>query len=657
MKFRLFAALTALGLCTVTHAAAHSNDTHKIDRAVRTSIAAGARSQRVIIMLEPGCVASTRDSLEEHGDVIAAEHPLINAISGEVHSADVEPLAAVDCVRSIASDAIVHADATNAASVGTLTRLLSDPSQTLTSTLRDTLGLPHYSSLDPSVPTGATGIGVAVVDSGIAPSEDFIGRITSFYDFTQGGIAMHAYDDYGHGTHVAGLIGSSGQLSNYEFQGVAPSVYLAGLKVLDSTGAGRTSDVIKAVEFIVANRLTLNVQIVNISLGHPIYAPAADDPLVQAVEKASATGLVMVVSAGNFGQKETDGTTGYAGITSPGNAPSAITVGATMTNDTVTRWDDQVAPYSSRGPSWYDAFEKPDVVAPGHHLVSDTDKSSYLYKLLQKNQEQSKNGQPLLLLSGSSMATAVTSGVVALVMQAHNQNGYHKQKPLTPNLFKAILQYSAISVGDADYLTQGGGQINAAGAIALGYAIDTSKNVGTRWIYKSLPAFSTIGGQSYYWSQQIIYGDKVLRGDPLYTNNVVWSTNVVWGTLADDDNVVWGTNTTVVASNIVWSTNVVWGTSVVWANRVVGQRVDGTNVVWGTDIVWGTNVVWGTLGEDNVVWGTMTSDGNVVWGTTFQSDTVWGVSDDGDNVVWGTTLDDYDAVWGTDVVWGTAIVR
>jgi serine protease AprX len=606
------------------------------------------------VTLQPGCLASVRDSLQKHGDTIAAEHPLIDAISGVIHSEHVSALAASDCVKAIASDAIVHARASVTTQV--ISTLLSAPSQTLTSTLRDTLGLPHYAALDPSVPTGATGISVAIIDSGIAPSEDFSGRITGFYDFTRNGIATTPYDDYGHGTHIAGLIGSSGKLSNYEFQGIAPSVNMVGLKVLDSTGAGLTSHVITAIEFVVANRTKLNVQIVNLSLGHPIYAPASDDPLVQAVEKASAAGLIVVTSAGNFGQKQSDGTVGYAGITSPGNAPSAITAGATMTNDTVTRWDDEVAPYSSRGPTWYDGSAKPDVVAPGHRLASDTSLSSYLYKLLQKNHGQSKNGQPLLQLSGSSMSAAVTSGVVALILQAHNQNTYHRQPLLTPNIVKAILEYSAIPVPNADYLTQGTGQINAAGAIALGYGIDTSKAPGSRWL-KNVSTFSRIGGETYYWSEQVIYGDAVLQGDLIYSNNIVWGANVVWGTATD---VSWGSNTIVTADNIVWGTNVVWGTNIVWANRLLGQRVDGTNVVWGTDIVWGADIVWGTLTDDNVVWGTMTEDDNVVWGTTYQNDTIWGVSDGDDNVVWGTSFDEDNVVWGTadggdDVVWGTGL--
>ncbi len=220
------------------------------------------------------------------------------------------------------------------------------------------------------------------------------GRITGFFDFTNGqnGAAVAPYDDYGHGTHVAGLVGSSGILSNYEFQGIAPSVHFVGLKVLDGTGAGSTSDVIAALQYVTANKADLNIHIVNMSLGHPIYAPAADDPLVQAVQEATAAGLIVVTSAGNIGRNEVTGLPGYAGITSPCNAPSAICVGAANTKNTVTRDDDVVAPYSSRGPSWYDGAVKPDVIAPGHKLKSDTDVTSYLYTHLLTSQAEASNG-------------------------------------------------------------------------------------------------------------------------------------------------------------------------------------------------------------------------------------------------------------------------
>ena len=255
-----------------------------------------------------------------------------------------------------------------------------DPLPVRTTTLRETLGLPTVA--DPQAPAGAS-IGVAIIDSGITPNADFAGRITAFYDFVNGaGAATAPYDDYGHGTHVAGLVGSSGILSDSAFQGVAPSVRLVGLKVLDGTGAGSTSNVIAALQFATANKDALNIQVVNMSLGHPIFAPAEDDPLVQAVQQATAAGLIVVTSAGNVGRNPTTGVVGYAGITSPCNAPSAICVGAVNTIQTEARSDDVVASYSSRGPTWYDGYAKPDLLAPGNKLPSDTSVDSYLYQTL-----------------------------------------------------------------------------------------------------------------------------------------------------------------------------------------------------------------------------------------------------------------------------------
>ena len=100
---------------------------------------------------------------------------------------------------------------------------------------------------------------------------------------------------------------------------------------------------------------------------------------MQAVEAAVRAGIVVVASAGNVGVNATTGLVGYAGITSPGNAPSAITVGAVKTLDTTTRTDDVVADYSSRGPTWYDAYAKPDLVAPGHRLLAAATSAQYLY--------------------------------------------------------------------------------------------------------------------------------------------------------------------------------------------------------------------------------------------------------------------------------------
>jgi len=512
--------------------------------------------------------------------------------------------------------------------------------------------------------SGGAAIGIAVVDSGIEPGIDFGDRITHFYDFTDGDIrATSPSDGYGHGTHVAGLAAS-------QYVGVAPNARLIGLKVLNSQGRGTTDDVVRAIEFAVTNKAVLGIDVLNLSLGHPIFEPAATDPLVQAVEHATRAGIAVVVSAGNFGMSSKSGQTGYAGIASPGNSPSALSVGATRTFNTVTRADDRVAPYSSRGPSWYDGFAKPDFVAPGDNLLSVAAAGSKL----RLAQEARGNTGDYMRLSGTSMAAAVSTGVAALVLQANHG--------LTPNALKAVLEFSAISVNDDagqayDALTQGAGQIEIAGAVALARSINPNVGVGGSWLSSSVTPSTSIGGQAYAWTQSIIWGNRRVSGANLLSEqrpgwalSIVWGEglgdeddNIVWGNnFDDDDNIVWG-NSFDEDDNIVWGNNLVWGDdddNIVWGNSLAD---DDDNIVWGNNIVWGErllgmslddddNIVWGnSLGEDdNIVWGNLDDD-NVVWGNLYDDNVVWGNSlDDDDNIVWGNSLGDDD----DNIVWGNA---
>ena len=135
------------------------------------------------------------------------------------------------------------------------------------------------------------------------------------------------------------------------------------------------------------------------------------------------------------------------------------------------------------------------------------------------------------------MSAGVASGVVALVIEAHNRNGFRQQTPLGANAVKAILQYSSVAIPDADYLTQGAGEINAMGAIALASAIDTSKPVGSWWLARGVTPSTVIGGQTAVWTQNIIWGETVYGGDVVYQNNIVWGDNIIWG-----ENIVWGDN-------------------------------------------------------------------------------------------------------------------
>ena len=139
-------------------------------------------------------------------------------------------------------------------------------------------------------------------------------------------------DPFGHGTHLAGIIGGNRTAASYVTPayagGSAPSVKLIDVRVLGSTGSGRTSDVIAGIDWVIAHKQTYNIRVINLSLGHPVTEPSATDPLCLAVDRAVAAGITVAVSAGNYGLTSA-GAPVLGGITSPGNSPSALTVGAT----------------------------------------------------------------------------------------------------------------------------------------------------------------------------------------------------------------------------------------------------------------------------------------------------------------------------------------
>lgn len=277
---------------------------------------------------------------------------------------------------------------------------------------------------------------------------------------------------------------------------------------------------IAAIDFAVANRVYLGISVINLSLGHPVFEPAATDPLVQAVERASAAGIVVVVAAGNQGINPQTHQVGSAGINSPANAPSALTVGATLTRGTVDRRDDDIAPFSSRGPTWHDGRAKPDFLAPGESVVAISRTDTKLYK----NLKLRATIAPYLSLSGTSMATAVATSVVAMMIEANRvDEGWRKR--LTPNTLKALLQFSAIPVrlsasGIPTQLEQGAGAINAGGATTLAKAVEPSAAPGASWMEFSVLPSTTIGVVAYPWAQQIVWGDQVVWGDGLISH--VW---------------------------------------------------------------------------------------------------------------------------------------
>ncbi|HEY6211131.1 MAG TPA: S8 family peptidase, partial [Vicinamibacterales bacterium] len=318
--------------------------------------------------------------------------------------------------------------------------------------------------------TGA-GVGVAVIDSGVATWHDDLTnktskiypygnqRVAKFVDFVNG--RALPYDDNGHGSHVAGIIAGNGYDSLGEKAGIAPGASLVSLKVLDANGQGTISSIIAALNWIATNNKTYNIRVVNLSVGAPIHESYWTDPLTLACKRVNDLGITIVVAAGNMG-KNAAGQLQWGAITAPGNAPWVLTVGASSTMGTLTRLDDTMAGFSSSGPTFIDYNAKPDLVAPGVGTVSlavpgstfYATKTSYLLA-----GKLSLGYKPYLTLSGTSMAAPVVSGSIALMLQA-NPN-------LTPNLIKAILQYTAQQYPGYSALRQGAGFVNTLGAVRL----------------------------------------------------------------------------------------------------------------------------------------------------------------------------------------------
>jgi len=596
----------------------------RLDTNLRAALDASATEpQRVIIRVRPGSRTAVRDSLTAHGDQILGELESIDGLTAVVHGQDLAELAGNDDVLSVSADAIVRTHGLLGGLLGVVGGVIGVVANVLLTvvdgllsvvvavilpngaevqgpivppvTLRQTLGVDNSSF-------AGRGVGVAIIDSGLEMSSEFYNRVTASYDFRNGGTVKTSVssDEYGHGTHIAGTIGGSGALStDAAYRGLAPKVKFVILKVLDKTGAGYTSDVIRAIDFAVANRSSLGIHIINLSLGHPIYEPAASDPLVQAVERASKAGVIVVAAAGNFGRNPATGLPGYAGITSPGNAPSAITAGAVDIKGTVGHGDDRIADYSSAGPTWYDAFVKPDIASPGHNVVAVAAKNGYLYKTYPQLMSADAD---YMILSGTSMASAVTTGSVALLLEANrvaNANYYPAHPPLTPNAVKAILHYTSTGIHDDagieyNLLRKGAGALNAKGAIDLGRTIDTSTATGKWWLTSTPNPWTTIGSETLVWNKGVVWGNAIMWGTSVNVNEAAWGSAIMWGT------------------NSSWTSAIMWGTNVVWSNPES----------WATAIMWGTN----TIGQDNgsaIMWGTtsgMTAE-NTAWQTLSGSST------------------------------------
>lgn len=405
-----------------------------------------------VIVRYSGDGAGAASLVERLGGKIEAQLPIVDGFEAEVPQDRVDDLQASHLVRSVTGDVPLT--------------LLSEewrPDRDLGSlnTVERAIDAPGlWSQSDPTgrKVTGA-GIGVALIDSGVAPVEGLVGagKVVNGPDLSFESQADHLrhLDTFGHGTHLAGVIAgrdsdvqSGNEAHASYFVGVAPDARIINLKVAGADGAVDVSQVIAAIDWVVQHRddPELNIRVLNLSFGTQSAQPYDLDPLAYAVEVAWHHGIVVVVAAGNEGAA---GTT----LNTPATDPYVIAVGASDHNGTEDLRDDTVASFSSVG----NIYRGPDLVAPGRSIVSLRNPGSHIDLAFPEGRAvvdgdgHTAGTERFFRGSGTSQAAAVVSGAAALLLQ---------HRPwLTPDQVKHLLVSNAVPI-TGDPIAQGAGVLH-----------------------------------------------------------------------------------------------------------------------------------------------------------------------------------------------------
>jgi hypothetical protein len=459
-------------------------------------------------LVQAGSAEEAAAAVGQAGGAVTARLAIINGVAATLDAVAVARLRATAGIRVLADGPVLKADA-DSHEADTRGLLLFPAAATHVNPLQSipvrgpqTACANGQMSVSPTQqetrPLQGWGVTVAVIDSGLLPmrtppgwtsadsatgtlSLEYAGRCLVYRDFlprtaangNSGTAAGNSIDQNGHGTHVISTIADNrwarlSALLPPSPIGVAPQVNLLVARALDKTGAGTYAQVIAAIDWIVANKARYNVRVLNLSLYAPIAGPYWADPLNQAVMRAWQAGIAVVAAAGNSGP-------GAGTITVPGNVPYVVTVGAVKSGRYTTSGYDELAFYSSRGPT-ESAFVKPDVLVPASRTIAPLPAGALLTsqmpaaRLLAAAQvdygvSQTRDNQSYYYqLSGTSMAAAEVSGIVALMLQAHPQ--------LTNDEVKYRLMATARTAidgttGDPLYSVweQGAGWVNAPRAI------------------------------------------------------------------------------------------------------------------------------------------------------------------------------------------------
>jgi serine protease AprX len=374
-----------------------------------------------LIVQKTDTTQNAEEYAERLGGQLIADLSIIHAFSVEMTAAGAEQLSKSGFVRWISLDGMVE-------SAGKPPPKDGDTDLT-ENTFLDTMDVRAVWEMG----IDGSGVGVAIIDSGVNKETDLKNNIV--YQSSYNANATSVNDFYGHGTHVAGIIAMNGASSGGFYSGIAPGAQLISLKVNDETGMAYESDVVAAMQWVYENKEAYNIRVVNLSVNSTVVSSYHASPLDAAAEILWFNGVVVVAAAGNY-WSDTDFNPVLA---APANDPFLITVGATDEKGTSRNKDDVVANYSAFGTT-VDGIFKPDIYAPGTNIVSVLAKQSEWEIIAPERIE----GEDYFRLSGTSMATPMVTGAVALLLQA--------EPNLTPDQVKFRLRESGIWVSNSKCL-------------------------------------------------------------------------------------------------------------------------------------------------------------------------------------------------------------
>jgi serine protease AprX len=502
------------------------------------------------------------------------------------------------------------------------------------------------------------GVTVAIIDSGLgqfsALNQNTTGRERNITVVNSlGEDASGSQDLNGHGSHMASILAdSTGVFDQYgaptgAHSGVAPDVDLVMIKAFDEEGEASYSSVLQGIEYAIENRDSLNIRVLNVAFSFPATSFYWEDPINQALMRAWNNGITVIAPAGNGNNKDMS-----VGV--PGNNPYVITVGAMDDNSTpFDTSDDIVASFSSFGPT-VEGFMKPEVLAPGTNVKGLVAQNS---RLADKNETSG--------VSGTSQATAVTAGVVALMIQ--------QDPSLTPDEIKCRLMSSASQAkkqnGELAFsvFAQGAGLINASAAInttVVGCAnsgLNIANDINLRSHYFGPAKFDERSseftlGENKKAANGVIWNNDIVKSDEKSAIGVIWNNDIV----KSANGVIWNNDIVKSANGVIWNNDIVKSdkkvaNGVIWNNDIVkSDKKVANGVIWNNDIVKSDKKV-----ANGVIWNNdiMKSDKKVANGVIWNNDIVKSDKKVANGVIWNNDIVKSDKKVANGVIWNNDIVK